>query len=188
MEAGTPARSWGYVRRRGLYDLQCEASEDKCDGAGGCEVTHKIMRGYRVGRRGQREEDIMYEVMTQGPVLALMEVSRDLFSYKEGIYRRLGRLGAQVLGHHAVRILGWGTEAGVRYWRLANTWGQGWGEGGMFRIGQWARLYNLIAKHFVKVRGTNHCRIEEMVTAAWPQGHRGHGGRRRRRQRRRGRQ
>jgi len=119
MEAGTPARSWGYVRRRGLYDLKCEASEDKCDGAGGCEVTHKIMRGYRVGRRGQREEDIMYEVMTQGPVLALMEVSRDLF-----------------------------------------------------RI----------------VRGTNHCRIEEIVTAAWPQGHRGRGGRRRRRQRRRGRQ
>ena len=143
MEAGTPARSWGYVRRRGLHDLSCEASEDKCDGAGGCEVTHKMMRGYRVGRRGRREGDIMYEVMTQGPVLTLMEVTRDLFSYKQGIYRRLE---AEVLGHHAVRIVGWGTEAGVKYWRLANTWGQGWGEDGMFRIGQWAQLYHLIAK------------------------------------------
>ena len=78
-------------------------------------------------------EDIMYEVMTQGPVLALMEVTRDLFSYKEGIYRRLE---AEVRGHHAVRIVGWGEEAGVRYWTVANTWGGAWGEGGLFRIGQ----------------------------------------------------
>ena len=133
VEAGTPARSWGYVRRHGLHDLSCEAAEDKC-GAVGCEVTHRMMRGYRVGRRGQRMEDIMYEVMTQGQVLALMEVTRDLFSYKEGIYRRLE---AEVVGHHAVRIVGWGEEAGVRYWRLANTWGEAWGERGLFRIGQW---------------------------------------------------
>ena len=139
MEAGTPARSWGYVRRSGLHDLSCEAAEGKCAGAGGCEVTHRMMRGYRVGRRGQRMEDIMYEVMTQGPALALMEVTRDLFSYKEGIYRRLE---AEVLGHHAVRIVGWGEEAGVRYWRLANTWGEAWGEGGLFRIGQRSLIFD----------------------------------------------
>lgn len=183
MEAGTPARSWGYVRRRGLHDLSCEAAEDKCDG--GCGLTHRMMRGYRVGRRGQRVEDIMHEVMTQGPVLALMEVTRDLFSYKEGVYRRLE---AEVVGHLAVRIVGWGEEAGVKYWRLANTWGRGWGEGGLFRIGQWVSHVTLIQSRHVTVRGSNHCRIEEMVTAAWPRDQRGRGSRRRRRQRRRGRQ
>ena len=91
-----------------------------------------IMRGYRVGRRGRRMEDIMHEVMTQGPVLALMEVARDLFSYREGVYQRLE---AEVVGHHAVRIVGWGVEDGQRFWRLANTWGRGWGERGLFRIG-----------------------------------------------------
>ena len=46
MEAGTPATSWGYVRRRGLHDQSCETAENKCSKAG-CEASYRVMRGYR---------------------------------------------------------------------------------------------------------------------------------------------
>ena len=46
MEAGTPATSWGYVRRRGLHDQSCKTAEDKCSKAG-CEASYRVMRGYR---------------------------------------------------------------------------------------------------------------------------------------------
>jgi len=37
-------------------------------------------------------------------------------------------------GAHAVALIGWGTDGGVDYWHLANSWGKGWGESGYGRI------------------------------------------------------
>ena len=133
-------------------------------------MSHRMMPAYRVGRRGRREQDIMYEIMTQGPVLAIMEIFRDFFSYKSGVYQRSVAGGTNVVGYHAVRIIGWGEDTRVgKYWHVTNTWGDTWGEAGHVRI----------------TRGSNECRIEEMVTAAWPLGNRRRSRARQRRTRRR---
>lgn len=39
-----------------------------------------------------------------------------------------------MVGGHAVKIVGWGTENGVSYWTIANSWNTSWGEQGFFRI------------------------------------------------------
>ena len=36
--------------------------------------------------------------------------------------------------NHAVVIVGYGTENGVDYWKVRNSWGTWWGEAGHFRI------------------------------------------------------
>ena len=36
--------------------------------------------------------------------------------------------------NHAVVVVGWGVDAGVKYWWAQNTWGEAWGEGGYFRM------------------------------------------------------
>merc|ERR1711865_1237123 len=48
-----------------------------------------------------------------------------------GIYHHV--TGAQV-GGHAVKVVGWGSEGGVNYWKIANSWNPYWGEKGYFRI------------------------------------------------------
>lgn len=35
---------------------------------------------------------------------------------------------------HAPVVVGYGTDNGVDYWKVKNSWGRGWGEGGYFRI------------------------------------------------------
>ena len=119
---------------------------------------HHTKSAYRVGRRNthnhprKREQDIMYQLMTQGPVQAVMEVYTDFFMYGSGVYQRTNMASTTVVGYHAVRIVGWGNDGSVRYWRVANSWGTEWGEEGFFRI----------------ARGNNECLMEEFVLAVWP--------------------
>jgi len=37
-------------------------------------------------------------------------------------------------GGHAVKLVGWGVDKGVKYWKVANSWNPYWGEKGYFRI------------------------------------------------------
>ena len=94
----------------------------------------------------------MYEILTQGPVQAVIRVHTDLFMYGSGVYRLTDLARDRLAGYQAVKIVGWGVEGATRYWTVANTWGQDWGEGGYFRI----------------VRGSNECGVEENVVGAWP--------------------
>lgn len=70
----------------------------------------------------------MYE---HGPVTACYMVYSDFMHYKSGVYQhKTGNL----LGGHAVKIVGWGQDEGLEYWTIANSWGNKWGEDGFFRI------------------------------------------------------
>jgi len=97
--------------------------------------------------------DIMWEVMNYGPVEAVMKVYSDLFLYGSGVYHHTH---GNLVGHHAVKIVGWGEEVmnsvNVEYWIVANNWGQTWGEDGYFRI----------------IRGENQSNIERYVIGARP--------------------
>ena len=58
----------------------------------------------------------------------------DFFSYSDGIYdsdlccERCRRT------NHAVLVVGYGTENGIDYWLVKNSWGPNWGNNGYFKI------------------------------------------------------
>jgi len=92
---------------------------------------------------------IQTEIMTNGPVEADFTVYSDFVNYKSGVYKHTA--GTE-LGGHAVRLLGWGIEAGTPYWLLANSWNPDWGDNGFFKI----------------LRGSNECGIEDDINAGLP--------------------
>ncbi|PAV79187.1 hypothetical protein WR25_07627 [Diploscapter pachys] len=61
--------------------------------------------------------------------------------YTGGIYIHTA---GSYTGGHAVKLVGWGTENGTPFWRIANSWNADWGENGFFRI----------------LRGVDECGIE----------------------------
>ena len=135
---GRVETGWDRLRRHGTWSPDC--GRNTCD-PGTCHVT-RSQPAYRVGRPGtaarplRRTEDIMWEVMTQGPVQAVLEVHTDLFLYSAGVYS-VSREGAgRLAGHLAVRITGWGEtgETGELYWVVTNSWGADWGERGVLRV------------------------------------------------------
>ena len=77
------------------------------------------------------EVALQTEIFNRGPITAAFYVYNDFFSYKSGVYEYTSGTFA---GGHAIKILGWGVEKGVKFWYCANSWGTGWGLNGYFKI------------------------------------------------------
>ena len=96
------------------------------------------------------EENIMKEIYENGPVVATFLVYEDFGDYYTGVYQHVT---GSALGAHSVKIIGWGVnEEGVKYWLVANSWNENWGEKGFFRI----------------IRGNNDCSFESAITTGMP--------------------
>jgi len=77
------------------------------------------------------EKNIMNEIYNHGPIEAAFTVYSDFLTYKSGVYRHVK---GSYLGGHAIKIIGWGVENGDKYWLIANSWNEGWGDNGLFKI------------------------------------------------------
>ena len=133
------------------YPLMSTPLEEKfeifrtCPAVAKRQSLFKMQPAYKVGRKNtlkyprRTENDIMYEIMTHGPVQgitiiillyyfffstdtlkkfllsATMEVYRDFFLYNNGVYSKT-QLVTEVLGFHSVKIVGWGEENQIPYW------------------------------------------------------------------------
>ena len=78
--------------------------------------------------------NIRKEIYQNGPVEAAFTVYESFEQYVGGIYQMDPSTCGKQLGGHAIRIVGWGSENGTKYWKVANSWNPHWGEGGCFRI------------------------------------------------------
>jgi C1A family cysteine protease len=67
-----------------------------------------------------------------GPVVIAIEADTRYFqSYSSGI---LDSTSCGTTLDHAVEIIGYGSENGVDYWKVRNSWSSAWGENGYVRI------------------------------------------------------
>lgn len=88
-----------------------------------------------------------------GPLLSGMQIYSEFYTFDPK---------TQILGFpsdddvfisgHAVEIIGWGEENGVKFWWIKNSWGEDWGMGGYFKL----------------LRGQNALQIEENVLSLIP--------------------
>lgn len=128
---------------------------DISDCIASCDSNYKVdyhkdkHHGKNVYSIGDHEDQIKAELFMNGPVEGVMAVYTDFLSYKYGVYNHTQ---GHILGHHAVKILGWGEENGHKYWLVANSWNQEWGDKGFFKI----------------LRGLDHCGIEGSIVAGEP--------------------
>jgi len=69
--------------------------------------------------------------VAQQPVSIAIQANQLAFqSYKSGVLT--GKCGQRL--DHGVLAVGYGTENGVDYWKVKNSWGDSWGEAGFIRI------------------------------------------------------
>ncbi|XP_017077676.1 procathepsin L-like [Drosophila eugracilis] len=98
------------------------------------------MRGFGVIPPG--DEELMKKVVaTLGPLACTVSVTDTLKNYKRGIYDNDECNQGEL--NHAILVVGYGSENGLDYWIVKNSWDDSWGEEGYFRL----------------LRGKNFCQI-----------------------------
>jgi uncharacterized membrane protein YccF (DUF307 family) len=81
-------------------------------------------------------ENIKYDIMKWGPLVAAFNVFPDFLYPYDGKTLYIPKSNQKSLGGHSIKIVGWGTENSVPYWLCANSWGTDWGDEGYFKIVQ----------------------------------------------------
>ena len=76
------------------------------------------------------DKNIMTAVQQVGPVTVAIDADY-MQSYTSGVY---DSTQCTTTINHAVVIVGWGTQNGVDYWIVKNSWGTLWGEQGYVRM------------------------------------------------------
>jgi cathepsin L len=75
-------------------------------------------------------EPLARALAESGPV-AVSVAADTWFSYEEGIFNGCGK---DAVIDHAVTAMGYGEEAGKKFWVIQNSWGSDWGEEGRIRL------------------------------------------------------
>lgn len=76
-------------------------------------------------------KNIKNDVWKYGPCVTSFHTMAGVMqpqTWTDGIYRP--DLNDTWLGGHAVCLVGWGIQNGVRYWKIRNSWSKSWGDGG----------------------------------------------------------
>lgn len=89
-----------------------------------------LFQWWRIYASGQSRSDAVAQAIANGfPVIFGLELDAAFFSYSGGT---IMALGAERKGGHMLCIIGYRErEDGTREFLIVNSWGYGWGEGGM---------------------------------------------------------
>ena len=97
------------------------------------------------------ENNILEELKTNGPFVVSIAPDYGFLSYSSGIYNsntqnwktlNIKKPEWQKVDH-SVLLVGHGSENGIEYWKILNSWGSGWGEKGYMRVKKGKNLINI---------------------------------------------
>jgi len=72
----------------------------------------------------------LMSAINKQPVSIGVAASNDWYNYDTGVYT--GSCARSI--NHAVLGVGYGTDGGLDYWKIKNSWGASWGEKGYVRL------------------------------------------------------
>jgi len=124
---GYPSNAFYYATTKGLVPLRYvpyKATDGYCNP--NINARRYKVTGYQNVNYGD-EERIKEAVAKYGPVTVAIDASEWGFAYySSGIY--ISKTCNPNNNNHAVLVVGYGTEGGIDYWIIKNSWGPSWGE------------------------------------------------------------
>jgi len=149
---GSQGATYEWIHKKGIVEETCQPYQAKnglsctpaCKTCWGWNATCEEVKNYTLWTVSEYghvagEEKMKAEIYARGPIACSIDATSKLDAYTGGIFQE----DTIPISNHVVSVVGWGSENGVAYWIVRNSWGTYWGEGGWFRIVTGNRLKNL---------------------------------------------
>ena len=120
------------------YPYVQEENNYKCKATGYWHPGYKIEKGF--WDYDCSDEKMMKLIYQYGAISTGVGVDNGFSYHKQGVYDKCTSQST----NHAVVTVGWGTENGVDYWLIKNSWGKGWGDQGYIKVKRSKTLSNPI--------------------------------------------
>jgi cathepsin B len=116
------------------YPIQPDLKEDsptstQCTNS--CDVSYKnSYTNDKIKGKGlipflYSNQQVMDEIIREGPVVAEFKLYSDFLNYSGGVYQhKTGKLH----GYYYAKIIGWGKSEQVEFWRAVASFGPNWGK------------------------------------------------------------
>lgn len=123
-------QSWGGITTEDQYPYTSGGgSTGTCKTTGYTNVAEAAPKSYTDVQTGS--VTALESAVAQQPVSIAIQANQIAFQlYKSGVLT--GKCGTNL--DHGVLAVGYGTDNGVDYWKVKNSWGPSWGESGYIRI------------------------------------------------------
>jgi C1A family cysteine protease len=129
---GLQTRAWAYLQRH--YEMS-EASYPYTAKDGNCNYSSTNNTGVQVTSYKTvtaNSPDAMKAALATTPLAVAIQADQLVFQqYSSGVFTNT-RCGTNL--DHATNVVGWGTEDGMDYWLMRNSWGSSWGESGYMKL------------------------------------------------------
>ncbi|KAL2093004.1 hypothetical protein ACEWY4_010316 [Coilia grayii] len=145
-EGGLPSQAFEYIMyNKGLMteeDYPYEGFEGPCryDAKWAAAFVKNVVNITKYDEMGMVDA-----VANHNPVSFAYEVTGDFMHYKQGVYTSTKCHNTTDMVNHAVLAVGYGTENGLPYWIVKNSWGTEWGMDGYFYIERGKNMCGLAA-------------------------------------------
>jgi len=135
-DGGLPSQAFEYIMYTG--GISTERSYPYFERDRNCTVDRDTFEldviGGSVNITEGDEVELQAAVYMHGPVSVCFDVVDDFFEYKSGVYTSRTCKNSNKDVNHAVLAVGYGTENGLDYWVIKNSWGTDWGDHGYFKM------------------------------------------------------
>lgn len=120
-----------YVEQNGLCTEDSYGYKAQVGSCASKSCTKTVQAGEVTGHKDvDASEEALAEAVAQGPVSVAVEADTIFQFYHSGVMSSV--CGAKL--DHGVLVVGYGEDNGTKYWKVKNSWGTSWGEGGYLRM------------------------------------------------------
>lgn len=136
-DGGLPFRVFDYVQDNGGISLDADYPFEGSSGNVSCKssISSKFeveLEGYST-ISSDDEDQMRRTIFGVGPIIGFIGVSHEKFMrYSSGIFIQNNCNPDEI--NHAVLLVGYGEENGIKYWIAKNSYGETWGESGFIKI------------------------------------------------------